>query len=486
MRNKIFFVIVIVIIIIVFGFLYSDEKNKEDVSCRGCNLIMISLSNVSAKHMSLYGYERLTTPRLDEWAKDAIVFENAFTQTSWTLPVAVSLFTSLYPYTHQITDTHKTGRFVATGNALARNIVTLPEILRDEGYKTAAFTGGLDYNNTFGHLRGFETLWGASDEAPDYETAISRMSMGPALENARSWLEENRKEKFFLFVHGYDTHCPIVPPEHVRGTFSTREGKDITVDDTRCVRAFGGPGQEDYEAYYHLGGDEKIFLTKDDMLYLEELYDEEILSLDMLVGRFLDEVENMVGDDTVIVVFSDHGEMFAKNGRFGRAGRVRGTLYDEALHIPLVVKTPGHKGGTVEGLSQIIDVMPTVLDMLELERPARAQGKSLISLMKGERESVNDDVFAGSRFGVMEERSFFLVYPYQSISESVRSREWKLIHEVIFDEEGGVDEDIYELYDLRDDPQELNNVFSSKPAVAASMAEVLESWRNAAKQYSGL
>ena len=115
-----------------------NEENKDTnrsapLECVDCNVIMISLSNVSAEHMSLYGYERVTTPNLDAWAKDAIVFENAFTQSSWTLPVGVSLFTSLYPYAHGVTDRYE-------NNVLREDIATLPEILRDNGYTTAAFT----------------------------------------------------------------------------------------------------------------------------------------------------------------------------------------------------------------------------------------------------------------------------------------------------------------------------------------------------------
>ncbi|MCR4287815.1 MAG: sulfatase-like hydrolase/transferase, partial [Deltaproteobacteria bacterium] len=96
---------------------------ETGLKCRGCNLIMISLSNVSAERMSLYGYSRPTTPKLDEWAKDALVFEDSFTQSSWTLPVGTTLFTSLYPYAHKVMN-----RFHE--NILDPKIRTLPEILR--------------------------------------------------------------------------------------------------------------------------------------------------------------------------------------------------------------------------------------------------------------------------------------------------------------------------------------------------------------------
>jgi len=93
MSCKTLFTIAIIIVIVLWGYFFLWQQEDKAVKCKDCNLIMISLSNVSAENMSLYGYERLTTPNLDEWAKDAVVFDNAFTQTSWTLPVATSLFT---------------------------------------------------------------------------------------------------------------------------------------------------------------------------------------------------------------------------------------------------------------------------------------------------------------------------------------------------------------------------------------------------------
>lgn len=308
------FLVLLFLVIVLINFRGKQDNFAENV-CKGCNLIMISLSNVSAEHMSMYGYERITTPALDRWAKDAIVFKNAFTQTSWTLPVATSLFTSLYPYSHKIMD-----RFV--DNVLDKKIQTLPEILRDQGYKTAAFTGGLDYSNKFGHMRGFEDFW----EAAHYGSAFSFAGFKPTLDKALGWLAKNSKEKFFLFVHGYDAHCPFDPPERFKGIFSSRVGKNITVDNKLCLRGYKNSETGIYEAYYYKTGKDahKIILTKDDITYLEDLYNEEILSADELVGNFLDTLDKTIRNNTLIVVFSDHGEMFAKHGRFGRAGGVRG------------------------------------------------------------------------------------------------------------------------------------------------------------------
>jgi len=449
---------------------------REDggVKCKDCNLIMISLSNVSAENMSLYGYERLTTPNLDEWAKDAVVFENAFTQTSWTLPVATSLFTSLYPYSHKIMN-----RFV--DNVLDENIQTLPELLSAQGYKTAAFVGGLDYSNSFGHMRGFEDFEEAMQEDV---LAISFSGFGPTLAKGLEWIEENPEEKFFLFLHGYDAHCPFDPPAAFKSTFSSSAGKDITVDHKLCLRGFKDSENESYEAYYYReGAKKKVTMTKNDITYLEDLYDEEVLSVDALVGSFLNNLDKTTADNTIVIVFSDHGEMFAKHGRFGRAGGVRGTLYDEVVHIPMIMKIPKQNGKRISGLLQMIDVMPSLLDILGLKQPEGLQGKNAAPLIAGEIQEINDYVFTGSEFGIEEGRLTWPAYTTQSVNESLRSKGWKLIYEAEVDEKGKIAEETYELYNLNDDPDELHNLTDKEPVEAARFKKILKNWASSAKSY---
>ena len=439
-----------------------------ELTCSDCNVLMISLANVSAEHMSLYGYERLTTPHLTRWAQDAVVFERAFTHSSWTLPVATSLFTSLYPYTHKVID-----RF--QNNDLDDTIQTLPEILQDHGYRTAAFTGGLDYDGRFGHMRGFEEV----EESAEMQLAAVSAGFKPALAKASQWLDDHAGEKFFLFLHGYDTHCPFDPPEHVRGTFATTAGKQITVDQELCLRGFKTSDDGSYEAYYYRDGAQQVMLTQDDIAYLEALYDEELLSVDGLIGAFVSQLDPALLERTIIIIFSDHGEMFAKHGRFGRAGTVRGTLYDEVAHIPLMIKIPRHAGRTVSGLAQIIDVMPTLLEVLQVDGPSAMQGTSLLPLLTGRQDELNPYVFAGSIFGLHTRRPSWLMFPFRTMSESIRNQEWKLIHERTFDEQGAVEHERYELYHLRDDPGELRNRAQDEPAIRAILQAELHRWAQA-------
>ena len=134
------------------GYFRSFGRESSFVNCPDCNLIMISLSNVGAEHMSLYGYERATTPRLDRWAEDAVVFKDTFVQSSWTLPVGTSLFTGLYPYSHGVLERQRAAASLQAG------IETLPEIL-GTAVGTAAFTGGLITDKIHEGFRSLTKPW---------------------------------------------------------------------------------------------------------------------------------------------------------------------------------------------------------------------------------------------------------------------------------------------------------------------------------------
>lgn len=461
----------------IFSPLHNNSADKTLLGCKDCNVLMISLSDVSAKNMSLYGYERITTPNLDKWAKDALVFDNAFTQTSWTLPVATSLFTSLYPYSHKVM-----GRF--SENILDENIQTLPEILRDQGYKTAAFTGGLDYESNFGHMRGFEEFEATNRNGNINVPGIFFAGLNIALAKGLGWMKKNANSKFFLFLHGYDTHCPFDPPEKFKGVFSSQNGKTVQIDNAHCIRGFEESEDESYKAYYYKSGGIEITLTKDDINYLEGLYDEEILSVDDSLENFLGSIDDQILDKTIIVIFSDHGEMFARNGRFGRGGNIRGTLYEEVLNIPLIIKIPHQKGERINGLVQIIDIMPTVLGLLDISLLSERQGKNLIPFIEDNVEKINEYVFTGTIFGLDKAQSpVRKVYGIESTSESLRNDEWKLIHEIKVFNDGNSPQETYELYNLKDDPGEADNLIEENTLVAEELKRILVLWQNETRAY---
>jgi arylsulfatase A-like enzyme len=448
------------------------------------NLIMISLGNVGTAHMSLYGYPRETTPALDRWARQAIVFENAFSPASWTLPVGTSLFTSLYPYAHGVNARD-------ASNALNKSIPTLPGILKRAGFATAAFTGGLDYYKGFSHMRDFET-------APDNPEFTSFQTTLP---QAARWLSAHERERFFLFIHGYDAHCPFVPPPApFRGAFNGQY--PANVDPSRCLRA----------VHYSSGvytvrpaprcafldkatlecpilgvSNKTLFLDQADVDHLQDLYDEDILSVDGQVGKFLASLSTETLAQTIIVVYCEHGELFAKHGLFGRPNAYSSSLHDDVIHVPLLVRLPRPVRSRVRAMVSIVDIMPTLLDLLGIpnDPQLKIQGKDLRPLLGGKDGEVHDRIYAGS-YSKLRLNS----YSRPLFSETVRDTEWKLIHyEFIPKEFESLSKDslkqrgqpepriVERLYHVAQDPEELSDLAKQRPDVVARLREDLHRWR---------
>jgi choline-sulfatase len=459
--------------------IYARQKDDAEYG-NDYNLILIAINNVGAEHMSLYGYDRKTTPDLDAWAKEAWVFDNAYTPVSWTLPAITTVFTSLHPYTHKIMD--RCGQ-----NVLAEGIKVLPQILKDNNYATAAFTGGLDNNRIFSHMRGFSVI----DDNPSF-TGFS-----VTLKQAKDWLAKNSRKKFFLFIHGYDAHPPFKPPRELQGVFNDTKNKKITVNPDFTYRGFKDVNGQywanclDPQDPLNQKQDQNIntkaplvILTKDDIEYLKARYDETILSIDSLIGEFLNSLDRRLREKTIIIVFSEHGEMFAKHGRFGRVGTVRGTIYNEVAHVPLLIKLPRQAGKRISGLVSLIDIMPTILAMLDIPAPGKMQGRSLTPLIAKD-QAVNEYIYAGALYNFIGGPNRPL-FPYPSLNESIRDFDWKLIHEVIFpaDAYGAFEnnpgikmvKETFELYDLKNDPDERNNIIGKYPDKTKELAERLRKW----------
>ncbi|MCX5795436.1 MAG: sulfatase [Elusimicrobia bacterium] len=460
-----------------------SPARAASLSCPDCNVIMISLSNVSANRMSLYGYPRRTTPRLDRWARQAVVFDNGFTPASWTMPVAASVFTSLQPYAHQML-------YRTLHNTLGQDLPTLPEILRDHGYRTAAFTGGLDYYAGFSFMRGFQ------DQADNPEFT----GFATTLPQAKAWLAKNSARRFFLFIHGYDSHCPFIPSQRYRGRFSDPKETSGLTDEQHCVRGLETDAStaaikvmrfeacSSFELQCEYGT--PAVLTPKDLRFLSDIYDEKLVEMDALVGDFLDELDRGLLKKTIIVIYADHGEMFAKHGRFGRAGNMRGTPYDDVLRVPLLMRLPGGPARRAAGLAQLIDIMPTLLPSLGLPPPPGMQGVDLAPMI-ATGTALNPYVYSGANYNICAP-SFPAPHPFPfcTQSESIRDTRWKLIRELFFDgstplitPERKPVKIVRELYDIRADPEELNDLVSVSTAVAQDLEAKLAAWKRQAEAY---
>ena len=457
------FFIFLIVILVLFSILkvISNKKNKDDFDykCPDCNVILIEVTNLMYDHLGMGGYSRNTSPNIDKFAEESVVFENAFSPASWTLPSGISTFTSLYPFTHKVVDR-------SLNSTLNPKIITLADILRENGYKTAAFTGGFDYSPRFGLTNRFDVESSGEEHVPRENENSSLTGYGVFASSAPAaleWLKNNKDNEFFLFVQGFDVHCPYTPPQPFDKLYDPEYKGNI--DFSYCYWTFDRTepkidrGRKYYTAVksvYPVTRNE-VRLYDEDIKHMVALYDGEINYVDSVLGEFLDGVKEMeLSDNTIIILTSEHGDMFGKHGRFERGGSLTGTFYDDVVHVPLIIYHPKLKPKRVNGLAQSMDIMPTVLDFLSIPISNSIQGKGLLPLIVNNTD-IHDFILGGSLYNAYSD----ILVNQSSRIEFVRSKEWKLIREELFLDNNSTEEN-YELYLLKQDPDELNDIYNSQ------------------------
>lgn len=426
--------------------------------------------------MGTYGYQRNTTPNLDVFAQESIVFENAFSVASWTLPVAMSIYTSQYPLSHGVMTRHNTTTNLSR-NTLPLSIPTLIEALKENGYTTATINGNNDY-------RGF----GLTDRM-DYTSSLVRNaseawgmygSIKDVAPQAMDWLNENRDKKFFLHVQAYDPHCPFALPQENTLFDPVYEGNLTfsecywTFEKTEPIFIQSPAGEEERYLVKTTNNREltTATLTKRDIEHMVALYDGEIYESDRWIGKILDYLkEEGLMNKTIIVFFSEHGDMFGKHGRFMRGGPLRGTFYDDVLQVPLMIYHPQLKAMRTNNFVSLIDLAPGLLNFLEITPPDEFQGISFLPLLVGNK--TRERIFAGSLYAPESENTLFNV---TTIVFAIRDREWKLITETVlyYDQNSTT---TYELYNIQEDPEELINQENMNVEKLHELNTTLNRWK---------
>ncbi|TFH24075.1 MAG: hypothetical protein E4H03_04560 [Myxococcales bacterium] len=318
----------------------ADRDRPRDTVCPDCNVLLISMDTLRADHVGAYGYERPTTPTIDALAARGVVFENAISQSSWTRPAHMSMFTGLYPAEHGFIALVNRGR-------LADDVPTLASTLGDHGYTTAAFTGGVNVSPAFGFDRGFDL----------YRTngRLYRNSM----EELGWWLEQNRDEKLFVFFHGYDPHTPYHSDPIAReamGLTGAPPGKGFR---RACEKGKPGPRLR---------------------RYVDE-YDAAIRRGDRYVEKLLARMDELgLLEHTLIVFTSDHGEEFLEHGRCFHLS----SLYREVLHVPLIIAGAGidEPRRIAELVPASVGIGPTILQLVGIA-DHQLPGPSLAPAVRG-------------------------------------------------------------------------------------------------------
>lgn len=360
------------------------------------SIVLVTIDTVRADYLSPGRAGKVHTPALERLAKQGIVFTQAISPVPLTLPAHASLMTATYPPVHGVRDN--------SGPHLGSTLPTLATILKDRGYATAAFVGSSVLDRSFGLARGFE-YYGDSFRAPRLFGMTAERNAKAVIDEALNWLGANRKTPFLIWVHLYDPHAPYEPP----ADFPKRG------------------------------------------------YEGEIEYTDQQLDRLLNHLrDSRQFDSTLITVLSDHGEDLSQHGEPTHGFFV----YDTVLRIPFLLKLPGNRfaGSRVDRQVRIIDVLPTLLQSLQLPVPASVQGRGLLGYVSGKRaqslECYAETLYPEMHFG-------------WSRLIALRTGDYKFI-----------DAPQPELYDLRKDPGETKNLYSTQRALSNQLKTGLEALRS--------
>jgi arylsulfatase A-like enzyme len=422
------------------------------------NVVLVSIDTLRADRLGCYGYsERPTSPSIDALARESVLFENYITAAPWTTPSHLSLFTSLYPSSHGVMmsfrDMWSGLRFGETSfHKLPDSRVTLAEVLSERGFATAAFTGGGPVDPTIGFGQGFDV----------YETEMFKLDEGN-VGAMTSWIDEHADEQFFLFWHHFEVHAPYLQAEFVddaaplEHAAAIAEGTRKLAGDTFRSVWPGDPAR--------LRSAQTALLREHDAFnrnVCEALYTGGVRSADRWLGRFVETLRDKgLYDRTMLIVTSDHGEEFADHSRGSWYNKHGHNMYEEMIHLPLVVKLPnGYAGGTrVASVVQAVDVMPTILSVLGIS-PSKneMQGRSLVPLWSPGAPVTDNVAFTESAVSRSEKKS-------------VRSSRYKYIvsiDKLIVSQIGRKNLPdgplSAELYDLKRDPREKRDLLAKGPS----------------------
>lgn len=395
------------------------------------HLIMISIDTLRADHLACYGYERPTSPVLDALAEQSLLFEHYLAASPSTGPAHMTMFTGVLPRVH--------GIFNGRPALLSPRLPYLPHMLQEQGWNTVAFTDGGIVTEAYGFDRGYDVFESRYEPFED------------KLASLQAWLQDAPDEPTFLFVHTYGVHAPYLPPdghdlftdEHfdgaLRGIVTTLGG----------LRASGGLTDLEKTLKRFWSGIDRSDFSPEDIEYLKGLYDGCIHGIDAGLGRLFDDLDAKGWlDDAWLIVTSDHGEAFGEHGGFSHR-----QLHQEELWVPLLVRPPGGAAARrVQARVSALDLLPTLMELLELHGHPALQGRSLLP------------------FDELGEDRRVLATGGGKKSDAVIDGDSKLIQRP---------ERSFEYYDLAADPHEAHNLAEEGPDVpgAAALIGLLDDMR---------
>jgi arylsulfatase A-like enzyme len=396
------------------------------------NVLLISIDTLRPDRLDAYGYDPQTSPTItNELAARGVTFENCYSQSPKTTPSHMTMLTSLYPCVHGI----PLWEGNSPGPVLNPVVHTLAEVLQNAGYATGAFTGIGHVDRSRGFGQGFDV----------YEH-------GHQLPRATRWLRRHTRRPFFMFFHTYAVHDPYLPPPRLIALFD-KENYQGPLRDT-VLRLRRRP--EEWEHAHRIFWEAVDRHDPEHVRFVQRLYDAGILHMDeSILAPLLRELESLgLEENTLVILTSDHGEAFGEHGEF-----LHHDLYAETLRVPLIMRFPDRlaPGSRVSRRVRIVDLMPTILDLLGIDAPAVLQGSSLVGLLDIEGRSEPAWDVPGEYSTPSDDRIF----------ESIRDDHLTYI----------VDRGVEQLFDRKTDPGEQVDIASGHAEGLAAARSALAEWR---------
>jgi arylsulfatase A-like enzyme len=412
-----------------------------DLPATPSRVALITIDALRADFVSFMGHRPRTTPFLDSLAESGVVFTEAEAACSWTSPSLASLLTSLEPSAHGLVwpalDAVTGRQFSQT--ALAPSLVTLAETFQAAGWLTIGVASNLHLRTGSGFDQGFDFYYRQAefmDSGPLNRVVLAGVHTAVGDPRHDRW----KKQLAFLWVHYFDPHDPYQAREPWISSFA------------RC-----GPGSRpDSAANLMMVDLRKRFPHPDSSIarILRPLYESEIRATDESLRALCDSLD-LLDDNVLLIVTADHGEEFAEHGGLGHMT----SLHREQLHVPLLVRWPRTlEPGRIETPVSLIDIYPTLVELLGLSDPGTLRGKSLVPRLRGEVSAAPRPIFAE-------------LVPDSGMLNSVRLGDWRLLRD--FGSGGG-----RQLYNVRADPTESTDLAAQEPEIVQQLREAMVQWRN--------
>jgi len=425
------------------------------------NIILIVADTLRYKNLGFNGYSPTysenrssPSPNLDKFASESIIFDNYFTHINCTHPSFTTFLSGRYPISHTIIS-H------ASLHEIIDGVVMLPEILRENGIKTVAIDNMYRW-----FVKGFQDYIHSAGEGSMKNTFV--VDANQVTDKAIDWIKNNGDNNFFMMLHYWDPHIPYTPPKRYRNLYYEDNPKNPTNSDYPSMESIP-PEKFDFIFKGFMGGWQRI----KDMNYFKAQYDSEIKFMDDELGRLFEYLkESKALDDTLIIFTADHGESLDEHEIYFTHVH----LYEQMMHIPLCIRYPKQFPQTSRKKALIgsVDLAPTILELLNIEVPDFFEGKSFLPVLETSLDSHRDKIY---------------MFEHEAISRrGVRTSKWKFIKNAREndDDTGSRLEALgyisialetpeeKELYDLENDPEELENVIEKFPDIAQELEDNLE------------